>query len=57
MKQYTFSFSGEITIEAETEDEARAMSYGSITNSPYLEDNCVDCSIHSIKLNKESEDI
>ncbi len=51
MKQYTFSFSGEITIEAETEDEAYAVAYSLLTGNQYVEDCCIDNSLDSIKLN------
>lgn len=51
MKQYTFSFSGEITIEAETYDEAYAVAYGLLSGNQYVEDCCIGNSVDSIKLN------
>lgn len=52
MNSYTFSFSGEITVEAETEEEAEARDLVDelVAPTPYAYDNCENISIYELEL-------
>lgn len=50
MNKYTFSFSGSIIVEAETEEEARELADELVAPVPYVYDNCEDISVYELEL-------
>jgi len=58
MNTYTFGFSGEITVKAETEEEARELADELVAPSSYAYDNCEDISVYELELTEvESEEV
>ena len=55
MKKYTFSYSGDITVKAETEEEARELADELVAPTAYTADNCEDISVYELEL-KETEE-
>lgn len=56
MNQYTFSFQGELIVEAETEEEARELANELLATTAWVGDHCVDHSIYEIELTDVDED-
>lgn len=56
MSQYTFSFQGELIVEAETEEDARELADELLATTAWVGDHCVDHSIHEIELVNVDED-
>ena len=57
MNIYTFRYSGDITVKAITEDEARENAGYLIAPTAYASDNCEDISVYELELTEvESED-
>lgn len=50
MSQYTFSFQGELIVEAETEEDARELADELLATTAWVGDHCVDHSIYEIEL-------
>lgn len=50
MNQYSFSFQGELIVEAKTEEEAREIADELLATTAWVGDHCVDHSIHEIEL-------
>ncbi len=56
MNNYTFSFSGNIAVKAETEEEARALADELVAPTPYAYDNCEDISVYELELTEVEEE-
>lgn len=56
MNQYTFSFQGELIVEAETEEDARELADELLATTAWVGDHCVDHSIYEIELTDVDED-
>lgn len=56
MNQYTFSFQGELIVEAETEEDARKLADELLATTAWVDDHCVDHSIYEIELTDVDED-
>ena len=56
MKQYTFIFGGEITVEAESEEEAYEIADELVASTAYAADNCISISVDNIECVDETED-
>lgn len=56
MNQYTFSFQGELIVEAETEEDARELADELLATTAWVGDHCVDYSIYEIELTDVDED-
>ena len=50
MNIYTFSFSGDITVKAETEEEARELADELVAPTSYACDNCENISVYELEL-------
>lgn len=55
MKAYTFTFSGNVTVKADTEEEARELADELVAPTAYASDNCEDISVYELELT-ETED-
>lgn len=56
MNQYTFSFQGELIVEAETEEDARELANELLATTAWVGDHCIDHSIYEIELTDVDED-
>lgn len=56
MKQFSFAFYGNITVEAEDYDTAYEMAEELIALDGWCYDHSVDCGIYSIELTEEVEE-
>ncbi len=50
MNRYYFSFSGELIVDAETEEEARELADELLATTAWVGDHCVDHSVYEIEL-------
>lgn len=55
MNNYTFTFGGEITVKAETEEVARELVDELVAPSSYAYDNCEDISVYELELIEAEE--
>ena len=55
MNKYTFSYSGNITVIAETEEEARELADELVAPTAYASDNCEDISVYELELTEVEE--
>ena len=59
MNRYYFSFSGELIVDEETEEEARELADELLATSAWVADNCVDHAVYEIELTdvEDEEDL
>ena len=56
MKQYTFTFGGEIVVEAESEEEAYEIVDDLVAPTAYAGDNCINITVDNIECIDQTED-